>query len=230
MAQYALDTRDAFPLTCRFSKCAIVVPVQPSTSVSELKTDILAAIRALTASGRILHEGNGWEQLGGRDPASDLDSAHIGIFRGSAAAPSGAGTEERANNVAPGWEPPTTFQRVDSEKASTAGASRSSSSSSPTVSSLGFRAGSDQVAYLGFAPKGSNTIARPVYATPAFLDEDEEEEDDAEPESRTGAGAEEAEDQEEGEEGDEDQEEEEDEDDDAWIRAGVTLGGGSAPS
>ncbi|CAD6893659.1 unnamed protein product [Tilletia controversa] len=222
MAQYALDTRDAFPLTLRFSKCAIVVPVQPSTSVSELKTDIVEAIRALTASGRILHEANGWEQVGGRDPASELEKEHIGIFRGSAAP--GVNAEERGN-VAPGWEPPNTFQRVDSEKAA---GPRSSSSSGPSVSSLGFKAGSDQLAYLGFAPKGSNTIARPVYVTPAFLDEDEEEEE-GEPDSQMGAGAGDAE----ADNGADDQEEEDggeedDEDEDAWIRAGVTLGSASA--
>jgi len=221
MAQYELNTRDAFPLMLRFSKCTIVVPVEPTTTVPELKEAIVAAIQALTASGRVLKESNGWEQLGGRDPRSELEASHISIFRAATAAAGGSGVDER-RNVPPGWEPPASFQRVDSEKAPASG--RGSSSSTPTVGSLGFRAGSDQVAYLGFAPVNSNTVARPVFATPAFLDEDEEEEDEGDADAAGGlaGGVQGA--------GDEDQEQsnEADEDDDAWMRAGVTLGGGGS--
>ncbi|KAK0532313.1 hypothetical protein OC834_002655 [Tilletia horrida] len=228
MAQYELDSRDAFPLTLRFSKCSIVVPVHPATSVSELKEDIIAAIQAMTASGHVLNENSGWEQVGGRDPDSELERQHIGIFRGvPAAAAAGAAGDDRGN-VPPGWEPPASFQRLDSEKAA-ASSSRGSSSSGPSVSSLGFRSGSDQVAYLGFAPKGSNTIARPVFATPAFLDEDEEE-DEAGAAGANAAGRRDDDMDEGGDDDEEDDGEEGDEDDDAWKRAGVLLGGGSGPS
>ncbi|KAK0545224.1 hypothetical protein OC845_005208 [Tilletia horrida] len=215
MATYALDDKDAFSLALRFSKCSIIVPVKPTTTLAELKQDIIAAIQALTLSGRILHAGNGWEQTGGRDPADELEPQHIGIFRAGVSASTAAQEEKLgAGNVAPGWEPPTSFHRIDNEKST----SSASSGSRITVASLAFRQGSDQVGYLGFAPKGSNTVARPVFATPAFLDEDEEGDGEAGL-AENGEGEEDNGEQEEGEP---------DEDDDAWMRAGVTLGGGGS--